>query len=297
MSTPTDSTFKVRNTLVVNTAMWANSTGIYFGASPTLALNATNFAGTSNNSNNLGGATWNSYVNTSGNFTLGGTMTFSANTTYSGIATFNANSVLGASLIANGLPGTANMALITNGTTPFWGTVQAGWVSGLAPSATTDTTNATNITTGAMNIARVSGAAPSATTDTTNATNITTGTLPNARLANVVLCNVSGQQINGGGARVTAYTITTGSTTLDSGNGPLQYYLNSQTATITAPSNDGSFVMFINNAASANSLTWSGFTFSGTNYGDPLGVTANNKYLLYINRTVGISTFICKALQ
>jgi hypothetical protein len=79
-----DSEFRVKNTLVVNTAFAANSTGIYF--SNTLVLNSSVFTGTANNSNssltannanNLGGAPSTAYVNTSGSYTISGNLNFS----------------------------------------------------------------------------------------------------------------------------------------------------------------------------------------------------------------------------
>jgi len=291
MSTPTDSNFIVRNTLVVNTAFWANSTGLYFGSSPTFSLNSAVYQGTANNANSLGGASYTSYPNTSGNFTMGGKITFSANTLH------NANLIVNTSIVANGTVGTAGQVLVSNGTNPYWGDANNSlYLGGTAASGYQTTAGlSANVATLAANAATyLNGQLASYYT---NATNISTGTLSQSRLANVVFCNVSGQQINGGGVRVTPYTIPQGNTTLDSGNGPIQYYLNSQTATITAPSNDGSFLMFINNAASANTLTWSGFTYASSNFGDPYVLSANNKFLFHVSRVVGISTIICKALQ
>lgn len=77
-------------------------------------------------------------------------------------------------------------ASITTIGTISTGTVPAAHVSGLAASATTDTTTLSNITSGTLAggtvpVARVSGLAVSATTDTTNASNITSGTLPVAQ--------------------------------------------------------------------------------------------------------------------
>jgi len=83
--------------------------------------------------------------------------------------------------------GYVGQASITTLGTISTGTVPAAHVSGLAPSATTDTTTLSNITTGTLAggtvpVARVSGLATSATTDTTNASNISSGTLAVARL-------------------------------------------------------------------------------------------------------------------
>jgi len=130
MPTATDDQFIVRNTLQVNTSFWANSTGIYFGSSPTLSLNSSTYQGTANNANFLGGASYTVYPNTSGNFTMGGVITFSANAIFS------------SGLKANGSFGTSNQLLSSNGTVPFWITP--------ATSAYTDTTNGSNITTGTI---------------------------------------------------------------------------------------------------------------------------------------------------
>ena len=106
-------------------------------------------------------------------------------------------------------------------------------VTGLANSATVDTTVATNITTGLLPLAQVptlpvskiSGLANSATTDTTNASNIITGTLPlaqlptgipNADLANAKV-TINGQAIALGGSATIA---TQSAVTSVNGKGP-----------------------------------------------------------------------------
>ena len=127
---------------------------------------------------------------------------------------------------------------------PTTGDYTATQISGLAASATIDTTNAANITGGRLALARggthadlsatggtsqvlkqttvggdvtvgqlaagdISGLAASATTDTTNASNISSGTLANARLsANVVLNNTSNSYTTGNQSFSSATSLT-----------------------------------------------------------------------------------------
>jgi hypothetical protein len=130
-------------------------------------------------------------------------------------------------------------------------------------------------------------------------TDSTTMTFP-ATSANVAALNLTAQAFTGG-IRVTSYSIGTPSngstTTLDSGNGPLQYMTNNVAGlTIAAPANDGNLVLYILNGASAGTVTWSGFTV-GSNTGDALTTTNTSKFMVSITRINSISTYIIKALQ
>jgi len=165
--------FFVGANVVVNTSMVSvgNSTVYTNAIAGQISLsgatiNATNYSGTANNSDNLAGAAASAYVNTSGNYTVSGNLNF----TGANVNFVNVN--VGANVDVN--------------TTSFF---------------VGNTTVNTNITAGQISISGVTvnstiyqGTANNANnlngqpaTFYTNATNITTGTLPNARLSSAIV--------------------------------------------------------------------------------------------------------------
>jgi hypothetical protein len=102
-----------------------------------------------------------------------------------------------------------------------------------------------------------------------------------------------------GGANVTANnlgTITTGTTTIDCGASPLQYFVNGGASTLAAPANDGSCIIYTLNNGSAGALSFTGFTES-TNTGDALTTTNTSKFFISIARINGVSNYVVRALQ
>ena len=103
-----------------------------------------------------------------------------------------------------------------------------------------------------------------------------------------------------GGCTVTSYNIGTlpgsGSYSIDPGLGPLQYFINGGTITLAAPANDGACAILMTNNATANAVTFSGFTV-GASVGDPLTTINTNQFIINIFRINGISSYFVKALQ
>ena len=115
-------------------------------------------------------------------------------------------------------------------------------------------------------------------------------------LSGTLLSNSVADQTISGGANVTALSQSTGSIAIDCGKCPLQYITNNGAYTITAPTSDGSCVLLVTNGASAGSTTFSGFTV-GSNTGDALTTTNTSKFMIFIIRINGTSSYTVKALQ
>jgi hypothetical protein len=94
----------------------------------------------------------------------------------------------------------------------------------------------------------------------------------------------------------TAYSITTGSFTINPANANYQYVTNNGAYTITAPASDCAVDILITNGASAGATTFSGFTV-GASTGSSLTTTNTNKFLLSVRRINGVSTYSIYALQ
>jgi hypothetical protein len=124
-------------------------------------------------------------------------------------------------------------------------------------------------------------------TGNTSVTFPTSGTLLSASLTD---------QTISGGANVTSLSQSTGSLGVDCGTRPLQYITNNGAWTLTAPASDGSCVLLVTNGASASTTTFSGFTV-GSNTGDALTTTNTSKFMIFIIRINGTSSYTIKALQ
>lgn len=171
------------------------------------------------------------------------------------------------------LTGTPSLALLQ----PV--TITAGWTSTLASSR------------GGTANGFFTVAGPTSSTKTF--------TFPNSSQS--VACLDLADQTLSGGANVTsaALAVVSNNVTIDCGRCPLQFLTGQQTTpwTITAPAADGSCMVLLTNPASAVVIpTFPGFTV-GSNTGDALTTTANNKFTISIWRISGVSGYRVAAHQ
>lgn len=106
-------------------------------------------------------------------------------------------------------------------------------------------------------------------------------------------------QIITGGFHPTAFsngTATTGTTTIDCGNGTIQSLTNGGSFTFAMSANDGQCTVRITNNGSAGTITFSGFS-QGSNSGDGLTSTNGNKFDVTLSRIGGSPHYLISALQ
>lgn len=97
-----------------------------------------------------------------------------------------------------------------------------------------------------------------------------------------------------GGAIVTSLSLgsfSTGTLSVDCGKRPLQYLTDAGTFVIAAPTNDGSCVLQLTNAAGAQVPTFSGFSVNPSYVGAPLDNTNGHKFMISILRVNGSSIY------
>lgn len=183
------------------------------------------------------------------------------------------------------LVGRATTDTLSNKTlvAPVLGAATATSINGLTITASTGTlTIANGKTLTANNSITLAG------------TDGTTWTGP-ATSATLAALNVASQTVSGG-ANVTAQALTAGNITVDCGTRPIQTIANNGAFTMTAPANDGYCVVKVTNGASAGAITFSGFS-TGANTGDALTTVNGSKFMIFVYRAGGDSTYSVKALQ
>lgn len=213
--------------------------------------------------------------------------------------------------------GTAGLCLISNvNSAPQWGSCSgAAAVSSVSNSDSTLTVSPTtgavvaSLNLGNANTWTAAQSFPasgvlikgSSTGYTTFASANSTGSANTITFPNVtdtVATLGTADQTLAGGANVTSQSLTTGSITVNCGSRPLQYITGATSSwTITAPSNDGSCILLLTNAASSAVIpTFSGFTV-GSAAGAALTSTSSAKFYISVFRINGTAGYQVTAAQ
>ena len=117
-------------------------------------------------------------------------------------------------------------------------------------------------------------------------------------LANQIFGNVAGQAFTGG-VHPTAFsngTASSGTKTIDCGNGPVQSLTNGGAFTFAMSANDGQCTVRVANNGSAGAITFSGFS-EGSNTGDALDTTNAHIFDITLSRIGGNPHYLVSALQ
>lgn len=121
-----DSSFVVKNTLVVNNSFTVNSSSLVYTAN-TLSIGTAAYH-ISNGNFGLGNNSPAHKLSVSGNTYFNGTVNAVGNVSFGGTSIINGNLIIGstAGISANGLYGSPGQALISNGSSVYWATATAG---------------------------------------------------------------------------------------------------------------------------------------------------------------------------
>jgi len=174
------------------------------------------------------------------------------------------------------------------------GSVSAGIVPGKLSFLTA---NSSGVLTDAMDIRADQGVIVGAATDQGAGTLAALNGLYDG--ANRVATLAATSQALTGGVLVTGAnlgTVSSGTTTIVCGSSPQQYLTDNGAFTLAAPAADSNCIVKITNGASAGAITFSGFSV-GSNTGDALDTTNGHKFMIFIARINGDSTYSVKALQ
>ena len=267
------------------------NTGIFFGSgAPTLSAGQGSIYirtdGTTCYVNQNGSTSWVALTSGGGTVSNSGALTSNAIITGAGGTTVQALGSLGTTTTllhgnASGAPSFGAVVLTTDVSGILPG---ANGGTGVANTGFTITLAGNLVTTGSFNTTFAAGAS-------------VTHTLPTAT-STLAALNIADQVVSGG-ATVTSYslgTLSSGTTTIDCGKCPLQYFTNGGAFTLAAPANDGSCVLYQLNNGSAGTITFSGFTV-GANTGDSLTTTNGSKFKIYINMVNSVASYTIQALQ
>jgi hypothetical protein len=277
---------------------WSAAAGTTYTAGTGLTLAGTVFSLTSPVTVALGGTGLAS--GTSGGvlaYTASGTLASSAALTQHGL-------VLGGGAGATPYPigslGTSGQVLTSNGASadPSWSSASSGTVTSIATSG--GISGGTITTTGTITCVDAASTVKGCPTPDGTATHFLSGAGTWVAATNATYVTLSGTaQVLTGGFHPTAFsngTATSGTTTVDCGNGPLQTLIDGGAFTLAMSANDGECWVRVTNNGSAGAITFSGFSV-GTNKGDALTTTNTQKFDIQLVRIGGNPRYFVYALQ
>ena len=277
---------------------WAAAVGTSYTAGTGLTLTGTVFSLTSPVTVALGGTGL-----TSG--TSGGVLAYTGSTTLASSALLTQHGlVLGGGSGAAPYPiaslGTSGQVLVSNGSSadPSWSAASSGTVTSVATN--NGLTGGTITSTGTIGCIAATTSTEGCVTPDGTATHFLSGVGTWVAATNATYVTLSGTgQVYTGGIHPTAFsngTATSGTTTIDCGNGPIQTLTNGGAFTLAMSANDGSCVLRVTNNGSAGAITFSGFS-EGSNTGDSLTTVNTSKFDISLTRIGTNPHYLASALQ